>query len=742
VGFRAALARNTRAVLSLFLTCFVSLVLGTVLLLTVGHRVRFASRLAGLALGVALAVAAGEIAARVWHLDPRPVLAAEVALAVLTLVVAAARPQWNPVGQAFFASFAAAALAYLAFAAVVTFASGLPLLGTVASAFLLLLETAALVLSGSFTFEGCDVLCRARWTRPRPAYDPAYLPRVSLHVAAYNEPPDMLIETIQSLERLDYPDFEIVVIDNNTKDPSIWQPVQQWCAGRPRVRFAHADPLPGFKAGALNLALRECTDPAAELIGVVDADYLVDPAWLSQVVGWFADPRIAFVQTPQDYREYRGDAYLTACYDAFKYFFAATMPARNDRDSIIFAGTMGLLRRAALEQLGGWDEWCITEDAEASLRMLKNGWSGLYMPQAFGRGVMPLTFASLKSQRFRWCFGGMQILRRHWRELLPWARRPDNRLSLGQRMDYLLGGLQWLNDLVYLGFTVVLLATAGLLLASGHTGLRPLLGVAVLLPAALVTSGFVRAVWSLRRRTGIGMRRALLAFANWLSLSWAVALACAQGLVRSKGVFLRTPKSAEDGRLLNALWATRAETLLCVALWAAAALVGVRGTAGLLVGLLAWQGAIYACAPLMAWLNLHTKLSAQLERRRRTEQLRERAAQLAPYGTGAAAGFAAAAVVAALMVAGGAHPAPTTRSPFSVPRRQSASGPLTNLLRGRSVTPTTSASTQPTSPAPTSSSSTGGGPTTSSASATSGTTPTTAPATTTPTSAATPTSAP
>ena len=117
------------------------------------------------------------------------------------------------------------------------------------------------------------------------------------------------------------------------------------------------------------------------------------------------------------------------------------MPARNERNSIIFAGTMGLPRRSAVERLGGWDEWTITEDAETSLRLLPAGWSGWFLDQPLGRGIMPLTFAALKSQRFRWCFGGMQILRKHWRDLRPWDRHPGNRLSVAQRMDYLLGGL-------------------------------------------------------------------------------------------------------------------------------------------------------------------------------------------------------------------------------------------------------------------------------------------------------------
>ena len=73
---------------------------------------------------------------------------------------------------------------------------------------------------------------------------------------------------------------------------------------------------------------------------------------------------------------------------------------------------------------------------------------------------MPLTFAALKSQRFRWCFGGMQILRMHWRDLVPW-RRPTaaNQLTPAQRIDYLLGSVQWMNDLIYFGFTIVLITS-------------------------------------------------------------------------------------------------------------------------------------------------------------------------------------------------------------------------------------------------------------------------------------------
>ena len=534
-------------------------------------------------------------------------------------------------------------------------------------------EFLALLLSGYFAFEGCDVLCRTRDTRLIPEPDPHHLPRVSLQVAAYNEPADMLIETIKSLERIDYPNYEILVVDNNTPDPETWRPVAEYCDGRVGVRFLHIE-ADGFKAGALNVVMAEHLDPDIELIGVVDADYLVDPSYLRRVVGYFARPTVAFVQTPQDYREYENDTYLTACYDAYEYFFKASMPSRNQRNSIIFAGTMGLIRRSVLREIGGWPEWCITEDSETSLRMLKAGYEGVYIDEPLGQGIMPLTFATFKSQRFRWCFGGLQILRRHFRDLLPLPRTSRNRLSFAQRADYLFGtGLVWFSDLLYLGFTVVLLVTAYLVLTERALPFRPLLGPLMLLPAALIASGVLRALWSLRHRTGIGVRRSLLALLNWLSLSWTVAMASLQALVRSKAVFMRTPKEREQQTLWTAVRDARSETALTVLLWTAGIAVAVSGGGTpLLVFLFGWQGLVYGSSLLMSWLNVRTELGPVLERRRRTELRRERAAAHMPYYLGGGAAVTAVALVAAVLIIGGEHPG---RRPGGLELPRSPDGP-------------------------------------------------------------------
>src|SRR5216683_2235619 len=227
------------------------------------------------------------------------------------------------------------------------------------------------LLSCAYLWEICDALGTEDWRRritrshPLPAVAERDLPFVSLHVPAHNEPPDMVIETLRHLLRLDYPRYEVILIDDNTDDEKLWRPVEAWCA-RHGVKFAHLEDWPGYKSGALNYALRELTDQRAEVIGVVDSDYQIEPGFLRGCTPAFADPWVGFIQAPQDYRGWESARYYRRLYYSYKYFFAISQPARNEHDGAIFAGTMGLIRRVALEQLGGWDEWCITEDAELS----------------------------------------------------------------------------------------------------------------------------------------------------------------------------------------------------------------------------------------------------------------------------------------------------------------------------------------------------------------------------------------
>jgi exo-beta-1,3-glucanase (GH17 family) len=160
-------------------------------------------------------------------------------------------------------------------------------------------------------FEFVEALWLRRWRReflPVPLHPSAPQPFVSIHLAACNEPPAMVILTLDSLARLDYANFEVLVVDNNTADERLWRPVEAHCAKLgARFRFFHLPQWPGFKAGALNFALGE-TDPRAEIVGVVDADYVVDPHWLRRLVAHFGDASVAVVQAPQAHRDCESSA--------------------------------------------------------------------------------------------------------------------------------------------------------------------------------------------------------------------------------------------------------------------------------------------------------------------------------------------------------------------------------------------------------------------------------------------------
>lgn len=137
---------------------------------------------------------------------------------------------------------------------------------------LLILEILGFALSAVFAYEIADALGR-KWQSPTdPPGSDDYRPRVCLQVPAYNEPPDLVIATLESLAALDYPDYIVQVVVNNTPDPTLWQPIETAChALGTRFHFVNLPRCEGFKAGALNRATALLGDDI-ELVGIVDAD--------------------------------------------------------------------------------------------------------------------------------------------------------------------------------------------------------------------------------------------------------------------------------------------------------------------------------------------------------------------------------------------------------------------------------------------------------------------------------------
>ncbi len=389
-----------------------------------------------------------------------------------------------------------------------------------------------------------------------------FAPKVSIHVPAHDEPPAMLIETLNALAHLEYPDFEVIVIDNNTADEAMWRPVEQHCAHLgERFRFFHVSPLAGFKAGALNFAL-EKTSADVEIIAVIDSDYEVDPHWLKDLVPAFSRERTAIVQAPQDYRDANESLFKAMCYAEYRGFFQIGMVTRNERNAIIQHGTMTLVRREALERVGGWAEWCITEDAELGLRMFEHGYEAQYISQSYGRGLIPESFLDYKKQRFRWAFGAMQILRSHVRALLVPS---DTRLTPGQRYHFIAGWLPWIADGLNLLFNLGAIVWSVAMLVAPHR-IEPPLVMFSLVPVAVFTFRLVKLAHLYVSRVGANIRETLAAAIAGLALAHTIGTAILKSLFIRRQPFLRTPKNKMQHTIGEIVRAARQELVMLVAL--------------------------------------------------------------------------------------------------------------------------------------------------------------------------------
>jgi cellulose synthase/poly-beta-1,6-N-acetylglucosamine synthase-like glycosyltransferase/exo-beta-1,3-glucanase (GH17 family) len=376
-------------------------------------------------------------------------------------------------------------------------------------------------------------------------------PKVSIHIPAYREPPEMLKATLDAVASLTYPNFECVVIINNTPDPEFWEPVEEHCRTLgERFKFLRVDNLEGFKAGALRLALNH-TAPDAEIIGVIDADYIVTPDWLTHVVPAFADAKVGLVQAPQDHRD--GDRSLMhrAMNAEYSGFFDIGMVQRNEKNAIVVHGTMCLMRRSALEAAGSWSSDTICEDTDLGLTMIELGWKTHYTNRRYGFGLLPDTFEQFKKQRHRWAYGGVQIVKKHWRRFLPGV----SKLTRDQRREFLLGWLVWLGAEA-LGVVVAVLNLLWVpVVAFAGIAIPDKILTIPIIAAFVVT--ILHFITLYRLRVAVPRGHMLGAVVAAMSVQWTVARAVGDGVIKDHLPFNRTAKgnrAAKKAREFQAFW--------------------------------------------------------------------------------------------------------------------------------------------------------------------------------------------
>jgi hypothetical protein len=332
------------------------------------------------------------------------------------------------------------------------------------------------------------------------------------------------------------------------------------------------------------------------------------------MVPHFSDPEMGIVQGPQDYRDGGENAFKAMCMAEYRGFFHIGMVTRDQRNAIIQHGTMTLVRRQVLEEVGGWGEWCITEDAELGLRIFERGFKAIYIPQSYGKGLMPDTFADFKKQRFRWAYGAVLILRQHLTQLL--GINPS-KLTWGQRYHFIAGWLPWLSDGFSLAFNIAALVWSVSMLLWPLSVSPPNILFAIL-PLSLFIFKLFKMFFLYRRRVKATLRQSLAAGLAGLSLSHTIARAMFTGFVTRRIGFFRTPKHASSNALLQSLLDAREELLFLVALTLAIVGMFVVRDDGDLIDVKVWiavlvvQGVPYLASVLVALIGSLPRLPARV----------------------------------------------------------------------------------------------------------------------------------
>src|SRR6266487_4459125 len=186
---------------------------------------------------------------------------------------------WNAAGQVTWAMTLITTGLFIIYTFLLTAFSPLNPLSFIFALLFFFLEAITLLLALAHMHESLDVVCRVQWQRLLEKLQPVpdYVPMASLHVPAYNEPIEIVQKTLNSLARLNYPNFEVLVVDNNTPLQETWRPLEEICRKLgPNFHCLHLDQWPGYKSGALNFAVTQ-TDPRAEIIGITREMYFQNP---------------------------------------------------------------------------------------------------------------------------------------------------------------------------------------------------------------------------------------------------------------------------------------------------------------------------------------------------------------------------------------------------------------------------------------------------------------------------------
>ncbi len=263
---------------------------------------------------------------------------------------------------------------------------------------------------------------------------------VNVYITVAGEPVEIVEATATAALNMDYPHFNVYILnDGYVAGKDNWKDVES-LALRLGIGCITRTVPGGAKAGNINNALRTTSAP---YVVIFDADHVPYTNFLKEVMGYFVDDKMGFVQTPQFYHNQKLNMVTQTAWDQQSLFFGPIMKGKNRLNSAFMCGTNMAVSRKALEDAGGMCEFNIAEDFLTSLFVHQKGWKSVYVPQVLAEGLAPEDFLSYYKQQYRWTRGSLEVIFKY----NPLFRRG---LSWPQKFQYLISASYYLSGIVVL----------------------------------------------------------------------------------------------------------------------------------------------------------------------------------------------------------------------------------------------------------------------------------------------------
>ncbi len=368
----------------------------------------------------------------------------------------------------------------------------------------------------------------------KPKFDSSLKPWVDIFITVAGEPVELVRETVIAAKNIDYPHFKVHILnDGFVAKKDNWEQIEDMAMQEGINCITRTQPG-GAKAGNVNNALRQTKNP---FVVIFDADHQPHRDFLKETVGHFSDEKVAFVQTPQFYENYLTNELTKSAWEQQELFFEPICRGKNRLNSTFMCGTNVIIKRSALEEVGGMCETNIAEDFITSLFIHKRGWKSIYVPKILAKGLAPEDFLSYYKQQLRWARGSLEIVFKY---------NPlfSKHLTFAQKIQYLASASFYLSG-------IVVAIDALLPLAYLYTGRAPL-NTSTLALALIFLPYIFFNMYALRLSNNLNYTFRALAFSV---SSFSIFVTALWGVLGGKKAkFAVTSKTKIDGSFYYLAW--------------------------------------------------------------------------------------------------------------------------------------------------------------------------------------------